>query len=159
MGNDVQGMKFEAYAERIMNLREYQRESKKPKKMIQRRFQVKNTEMKLISIKKSQFAGLNHKRYYFSEGITSFLYGHPLLEPLREKKKRFKEIQKRIYENKFDLLKDENAVIQKCKRTCILRSTVSQPFTYFKLDSTKRSLTNKSQLQSTRDYILNGFWI
>ena len=33
---DAQGMNFEAYAERIMNLREYQQVSKKPKKIIPR---------------------------------------------------------------------------------------------------------------------------
>lgn len=41
----------------------------------------------------------------------------------------------------------------------ILRSILSLPFAYFKLDSTKRTLTNKSQLQSTRDHILNGYWM
>ena len=76
---------------------------------------------------------MNDKRYYFSDGITSFPYGHPLLELLREKKKTFKEIQKHIHENKFDFLKDESAVIGKCERIHILRSILSQPFTYFKL--------------------------
>ena len=55
--------------------------------------QVKNTGMKMASIKKSQFVGLNDKRYYFSDGITSFLYGQPLLKPLTEKEKKTKEIQ------------------------------------------------------------------
>ena len=44
---DVQVMSFEACAERIMNLREYQQGDKKPKKIIQRRFQLKNAEMKM----------------------------------------------------------------------------------------------------------------
>ena len=78
MKKDAPGMNFEAYSERIINLREYQQESKKPKKMIQRRFQVKTIEMKMVSIKKSQFPCLNDKRYYFSDGITSFPYEHPL---------------------------------------------------------------------------------
>ena len=30
--------------------------------MIQKRFQVKNTEMQMVCINKSQFAGLNDKR-------------------------------------------------------------------------------------------------
>ena len=102
----------------------------------------------MISIKKSQFANLNDKRYQFSDGITSFP---------REKNKKIKEVQKHIYENKFDFLKDESAVIGKCKRICTLRSILSQPFTYFKLDWTKRPLTNKSQLQSTRDTFLMVF--
>ena len=58
--------------------------------------------MKMISIKKSQFSGLNDERYYFSDGITSFPYEHLLLESLREKKKKIKEIQKHIHKNKID---------------------------------------------------------
>ena len=110
----------------------------------------------MIFIKKSQFANLG-KRCQFSDGITSFPHRHSLLELLREKNKKIKEVQKHIYQNKFDFLKDESAVIGKCKRICTLRSILFQPFTYFKLDWTKRPLTNKSQLQSTRDYIFNGF--
>lgn len=92
-------MSFQAYTERIMNLREYQQGDKKLKKMIQRRFQVQNTKMKMVSIKKSQFTGLSDKKYYFSDGITSLPYGHLLLEPISEKKKnlrKFKNIFKKI---------------------------------------------------------------
>ena len=43
--------------------------------MIQRRPQIKNAEMKMISVNKAQFTGLNYKRYYFSDGVVSFPYG------------------------------------------------------------------------------------
>ena len=48
--------------------------------------------MEMVSLKKSQFLGLNDKSYYFSDRITSFPYGNPLLEPQREKNIKIKEI-------------------------------------------------------------------
>ena len=47
--------------------------------MIQKRFQVKNTEMKMTTVNKVQFASLNDKLYYSPDGITSLPYGHRLL--------------------------------------------------------------------------------
>ena len=35
--------------------------------------------MKMVSVNKAQFAGLNDKRYYFSDGMVAFPYGHTLL--------------------------------------------------------------------------------
>ena len=55
-----------------MDLREYNQSTKAPKNLIQKSFQLKNTQMQMVSIRKAQFAGLNDKRYYFSDGITSF---------------------------------------------------------------------------------------
>ena len=72
MKQDAQGMNFEVYAERIINLRKYQQESKTPKKIIQRRFQIKNTEIWIIPTEKSQFPGLSDKRYYFLDGKSVF---------------------------------------------------------------------------------------
>ena len=37
----------------------------------------------MVSIKKSQFPGLNDTRYYFSDRICSLPYGHPLLNDMR----------------------------------------------------------------------------
>lgn len=61
---DTAGIKFEANAGKVMDLKEYTDDYKKPKKLIQRRFQIKNT-MQMVTIKKSQFAVLNDKRYFF----------------------------------------------------------------------------------------------
>ena len=55
-------MTFQSYAQRIMSLREYDTNAKKIKTMIQKRFQVKNTEMKMVS----------------------FPYGHPKLNKVRK---------------------------------------------------------------------------
>ena len=79
-------MTFEVYASRIMSLNKFIHP--KPKKITQNRFQIKNTEMRMQSISKSQFAGLNSKRFYFSDGIVSLPFGHPLLEDLRKDKKK-----------------------------------------------------------------------
>ena len=111
----------------------------------------------MVTIKKSQFVG--NERYYFSDGITSLPYGYILLNKLREKKKKYKQFHKYIQEFKYEFLKEETKVANKCKIILILRSTLSQPFTCFKLDSAKRPLMNKSSVHSTRDYILNGYWL
>ena len=43
--------------------------------------------MRMQSISKSQFAGLNDKRFYFCDSIFSMPFGHPLLEKLKKGKK------------------------------------------------------------------------
>ena len=49
----------ESYAQRVVSLREYDTNAKKPKTMIQKTFQVKNTEMKIVRNNKVKFAGLH----------------------------------------------------------------------------------------------------
>ena len=49
----------ESYAQRVVSLREYDINAKKPKTMIQKTFQVKNTEMKIVRNNKVKFAGLH----------------------------------------------------------------------------------------------------
>ena len=53
-------MCFEAYAERITSFKNFD-EKIEQKKMIQKRFQIKNTEMKMATVNKVQFASLNNK--------------------------------------------------------------------------------------------------
>ena len=89
----TQGMDFESYASRIMDLREYDVADRAPKKLKQKRFQFKSTHMQMVSIRKIHFAGLNDKRYYFSGGITSLPHGYFLLSELRHEKREFKEIR------------------------------------------------------------------
>ena len=43
--------------------------------------------MKMILIKKTQFAGLNNKVFYFFNEISSLLFGHHLFENVRQEKK------------------------------------------------------------------------
>ena len=60
---------------------------KLPKTIKQKRFQIKNTMMKMTSVNRKQFAGLNDKRYYLTDGVTSLPYGHFLLAEISEHKK------------------------------------------------------------------------
>ena len=80
------GMDFISFASRIMDVKEYTLRQKQAKSIKQMRFQVKNADMRLIRTNKTQFAGLNDKRYYFSDGVTSLPYGHFLLADINKKK-------------------------------------------------------------------------
>ena len=79
------GMNFESFASRIMDVREWCYSQKRAKTIKQTRFQLKTTDMRLIESYKTQFAGLNDKRYYLSDGVTSLPYGHFLLAEIDEK--------------------------------------------------------------------------
>ena len=87
---EISGMHSEAYANRVMTLNGFA--NQKVKKIQQNRFQIKNTEMRMQSISKSQFAGLNDKRFYYHYSIVSMPFGHPLLEKLSKEKKRTKHL-------------------------------------------------------------------
>ena len=85
---DTLEMNFENYAERIKVLRDVNSE-RVNRKMIQKRLQVKNTEMKLASESKVQLANLNDKRYYFSDEIVSLPFRHSLLSDFCKLKKSY----------------------------------------------------------------------
>ena len=70
-----------------MDLKEYTEQDKKPKQFVQIRFQVNNASMQMVSAKKSQFSGLNDKKYYFLDRICSLPYGHYLLNDIRSENK------------------------------------------------------------------------
>ena len=102
-------MDFESFASRIMDVREYTQSQKRAKQITQMRFQVKRTDMKL---NKMQFAGLNDKRCYLTDGSTSLPYGHFLLAELNEKKKKYKKIQNVLFKIKDDLIREECKAIK-----------------------------------------------
>ena len=112
--------------------------------------------MRMTSVNKVQFAGLNDKRYYFSDGITFLPYGHFLLADMRENKKQYKAIHMEINNIKYDPLRDESKACTKFESIRILRSILAQGPAYFKIDSNKRPL--REILQTTKEYILNGYW-
>ena len=124
-------MNFESYAKRIVTQREpdYGRNKKQ---IVRKRLQVTNTKMKMTSLNKVQFAGLNNKRYYFLDGIVSLSYGNPLLSKICQIKKAYPKIHKVIEQEKNNLLKLEN---QAHERLRILRSIYAQPITYYKLEN------------------------
>ena len=103
-------MNFESYTERINTLCNIDSE-RAQKKLVQKRLQVQNNEMKMTSVNKVQFASLNDKRYYFSDEIVSLPFGHPLLSELRELKKSYLKIHTVIEKEKDILLKLENQAV------------------------------------------------
>ena len=122
---DTKGMDFERYASRIKDLRIDLKNKVEKEKVIQKRLQVKNTEMIMTSSNKVKFAQLNDKRYYFSDGIVSLPFGHPSLEEIRNYKKSLKDIHLIIDNEKEKLLKDENKVVNLNERLKILRTIYS----------------------------------
>ena len=115
--------------------------------------------MTMTSVNKVQFARLNNKRYYFSDGIVSLPFGHPSLNKVREYKKSLPKIHTVIQEEKNKILNGENAVVNNNERLRILRSIFSQPITYYNLKTNKRLSVNKFDYTTTRDYILNSKWL
>ena len=72
MRKDAPGKIFECLRGKIMSIREYYYTNVKlPKNMIEKRFQIRNTVMKLDNANKLYFEELNGKRCYFS-GQTVF---------------------------------------------------------------------------------------
>ena len=156
---DTPGMSFESYAARIKNLRDdLDFEKKDEKKIMQKRLQVKNTNMTMTSVNKVRFASLNDKIYYFSDGIVSLPFGHPSLNNVREYKKSLSKIHTVISKEKNEILKYENVAVSDNERLRILRSIFSQPITYFTLKTNQRFLAvnKKFDYTPTRDYILNS---
>ena len=151
------GMNFESFASRIMDFREFTPQQKQPKKIVQKRFHIKYTKMCMTNANRNQFGALNCKRYYLTDGVCSLPYGHFLFTDVREKKKKYKQIHKKIVEIKDELLRDEFKAGAKCERISLLRCILAQPPTYYKLDSTKRAAI-KNIFGNTREYILGGNW-
>ena len=91
-------MNFEAYAARIMSLDELIHP--KPKKITQNRFQIKNAEMRMQCISKTQFAGLNDKFFFFYDDIVSLPFGYSFPEDLGKKNGKKNHIHRSIQEKK-----------------------------------------------------------
>ena len=112
--------------------------------------------MCMTSVKKVQFASLNDKRYYFSDGIVSLPFGHPWLSGVRDYKKSLPKIHTIIEKEKNKRLQLENKAINNNERLSILRSIFSQPITYYNLKNNNRYYAKKLDYKTTRDYLLNS---
>ena len=157
---DTKGMDFERYASRIKDLRFDLENEVEKEKILQKRLQIKNTEMIMTSSNKVKFAQLNDKRYYFSDGIVSLPFGHPSLEEIRNYKKSLKGMHLIIQEEKNKLLKDENKVVNSNERLRILRTIFSQPFKCYTLKTNRPNIsTQKNITTTTKHYILNSYWL
>ena len=153
---DMPGMNFEAYSQRICSLHEFC-SNQKPKKIKQKRFQIVRCNMQMVSVSKTQFTGLNDKRFYFHDGIVSLPFGHFLLNKVKEQKEKYKaEIQHEIHDKKYDFLKEEAAAVKQCETLRVLRSIFSQPALLYLLDL--NCLMRTPSINLTGDYILNSSW-
>ena len=101
------GMNFESFSTRIMDTREYNFAQKKSQSLKQSRFKLSKTTIHFKEELKVQFAGLNDKRYYLPDGVTSLPYRHSLLTEL-DKKKNKKNIQNVLFKIKDDLIREES---------------------------------------------------
>ena len=156
----TRGMMFENYANRIKRLRYDLNMSQPIENIKQKRFQIRNTDMKMTTINKVKFARLNDKRYYFSDGIVSLRFGHISLEKVRQYKKQLTKIHEQIDNEKNKILQLENEAIIKNERLKILRSIFSQPLVYFDLYSHEPTEVKRAfKFATTKDYILNSHWL
>ena len=109
------------------------------------------------SIFKSQFAGLNDKRFYFYDGIVSMSFGHPLLEKLRKEKKKETHIHLHIKEKREEYLNAEAKAVRQCERLWVLRYILLQAPVLYKHDS---NLMCKSITKvPTKNYVLSSHWL
>ena len=115
------GMNFESFASRIMDVRDWTYSQKRAKNIKQMRFQLKRTDMRLMKSYRTQFAGLNDKRYYLTDGVTSLPYGHFLIADLEEKK-NYEKIQNVLFKIKDELIRDECKAIKSFERIRVLRT-------------------------------------
>ena len=87
------------------------------------------------SVSKVRFGQLNDKRVYFSNGLLSLPYGHPLLTNVRKQKDKYRDIHKTIQTKKDEFLKEESKVIKKIPRLDILNQIFNQPPSLYNLQS------------------------
>ena len=156
----TRGMLFENYANQIKRLRYDLDISPSVQRIKQKRFEVRNTNMKMTTVNKVKFARLNDKRYYFSDGIVSLPFGHILLEKVRQYKKQLTKIHKQIDNEKDAILQLENEAVMQNERLRILRCIFSQPLVYFDLHSHQFTEVKRAfKFATTKDYILNSHWL
>ena len=111
--------------------------------------------MQMKSVSKVRFGQLNDKRVYFSNGLLSLPYGHPLLTNVRKQKDKYRDIHKTIQTKKDEFLKEESKVIKKIPRLDILNQIFNQPPSLYDLQS---ECLIFSCLKTTKKLIKNGSW-
>ena len=147
-------MDFEAYSHRLSSLHEFCNKQK-PKNVKQKRFQIINCGMQMVSVNKTQFAGLNDKRFYFHDGIVALPYEHYLPEGARKLKEKYKsKIQHEIINQKYNFLIEESKAVSNYERLRILRSIFSLPPMCYLLNL--KHLMRGQSYKSTREHILNS---
>ena len=151
-------MDFGAYSSRLLSLYKFCHDNI-PEKIKQKRFRIVHNSMQMVSISKTQFAGLNDKRFYFHDGIVLLPFGHFLLEASRKLKEQYKsKIKTTIKEQKYKFLTAEADAVKKCERVRILRNIFSLPPLFYLLNSTSLMRGRMQTYKSTREQIINCSW-
>ena len=89
--------------------------------------------MKIKSVRKTQFAGLNDKRCYLHDGIVSLPFGHFLLENVRKEKGKYRtKLHTEVKKEMYKFLELEGKTVHLCER--LLRSIFVQAPMLYQLD-------------------------
>ena len=144
-------MNFDAHSERLATLHEFCSPIK-IKRIAQKRFRIVNESMRMKSVNKTQFAGLNNKKYYFHYGIVSLPFGWKR----RLEKKGCSKLHTEVKKEMYKFLELEGEEVHLCKRLRILRSIYSQPPMLYQLNSSL--IATFVALKNTRELIINGSW-
>ena len=151
-------MDFDFYSNSLSDLTEYYSEFLSKSNLVQQIeqniFQVINESVQMKSISKVQFGQLNDKSFYFSFGIVSLPYGHPLLGNLRKHKDKYRNVYSVVQTKKDKFLKEESKVIEKIPRLDIIREIYSQIPLLYELNSDTNFIS--FGWKTTKEYIKNG---
>ena len=113
--------------------------------------------MKIKSVRKTQFAGLNDKRYYLHDGIVSLPFGHFLLETVKKEKEKYRtKLHTEVKKRNVKILELEGKAVHLCERLRILRTIFAQAPMLYQLDHSV--IVTFFALKNTRELIINGNW-
>ena len=144
-------MNFNVHSERLVILHEFC-SPKKIKRIAQKRFQIVNESMRMKSVNKTQFSGLNIKKYYFYYGIVSL----PIGWKRRLEKKGCSKLHTEVKKEMYKFLELEGKEVHLCEELRILRSIYSQPPMLYQFSSCL--IATFVALKNTRELIINGSW-
>ena len=123
---------------------------------MQKRFQISNESMKMKSVNKTQFAGLNDKRYYFHDGIVSLLLDIFCQKKLEKRKKNTAQNYILRLKKTYKFLELEGIEVHLCERLRILRSIFSQSPMLYEVNNS--FIVTFAALKNTRELTINGSW-
>ena len=86
-------MGVDSFTRRILFLHEHKSVLRyEPQKLLQQRYQVKNKKMNMATMRTSNFAWFNDKRFYFYDGIASLPFSHEFRCYKGESEKKMKKL-------------------------------------------------------------------
>ena len=86
------------------------------------------------SVRKTQFGGLNNKRYYLHDGIVSLPFEYFLLENVRKEKEEYcTKLHTEVKKEMYKFLELEGKAVHLCERLRILRSIFAQASMLYQL--------------------------